>query len=1077
MFGTRFILCTMLALGAGLGCSEKDGGFSLGPEARLEFTPKTLDFSDVARGETAFRIVTIRHTGSGGTVFLDPIKLVTNSPDLTLGLVEQRQLEPGEETRVQIIYNSNNDERDVGELVVGHNLAASDETRIPVSTPGQRADLVASPSTVDFGIVQAGNPKTVSVRVLNVGTAAATLTEATVNGDPDNDFVVEIPGGTLGIPAEGGSADIKIIYKPSGRDSDDGVAVVGTDREDVSLSIPVMGQEETPRLVVDPATIQFGWVEPGGISGFVEVEYSNEGNVALVVDGIALRDNVPEVMLTGTPQLPDVLEPGDQRKIGLLFSPTEDIPMNIDPLAYIVFYTNDEAYEPATVACQSDPCTEALFPAFGAAGVPSIVVAPEDVVDFGYVAEGFSGKRTVTILNVGDSAVDITSGELVEPTTSEFSFATPNLLPATLNPGDTVVLTLEFANEGGSEGTEFARFVFASTDPLVPQYNLNVVARRAERPTCEPAFTPEFLSLGAHKEGQVAEGVIEMVNFGSGNCEYRSFDMDACLKIQSGIRHYYECEIPGFINAFEVIDEPAFGTNLGPGETLRFEIRFVAPAVENITLGRDQHHGRLTVLLFDPNNQKFDLVAPEGGWMQGTNIRAESGIPKLAVSPPTLDFGYVRTDCQSNANLVVLSNPGPIDATVTGINSANCGGQISTLLPAELPFVVPGFTTVYVETLMQPTASGPVDGCDVEVVTDAFISNFSDANTAVLPALAEGIDVDHQVDVFEQTPPTKVDVLFVVDDSGSMADEQLLLKKELPKMVALATTYAQDFQLAVTTTDTKLVQGTFKGVPPVATPADDPNEFSNNLLVGTQGYWEEMGLEAAWQSLSGINAIDTGNPCLNVPGQCPKYDDAHYLWCLSDDRQSACQQWDDDCYCRGPNFGFVRDDAELVIIIVSDEEDSSPQQTAWYVKQYTGLKKANSGHGVKVHAIITDPEECLGGNFGSVGYRYMKVVEDMGGVWASICASNFDEKFAEISESTFGLSERFYPTLPVDAVSLNVQVNGTACVGPSATTWTWNAATRSVVFAKAEDGGECWPDYGAQVRVEYDVPCNSPSNN
>jgi|GEM_PF-1329334 len=1057
------------------GCSNSGGSFSLGPEARLEFSPTSVDFSDVPRGESAFRIVTVRHIGTGGTIFLSPIALSTQSDDLSLGVVEKTTLEPGEESRIQIIYNSDNDDRDNGELVVGHNLAASSETRIPVTTPGQRASLVADPSTIDFGIVQAGAPKTITIRVFNVGTADATLTGAEVTGDTDNDFEVAIPGGTALVPKDGGTVEIQLTYKPSGADADEGTARITTERDDVSLDIPMQGQEETPRLVVDPNTIQFGWVEPGGQSGFVEVEYYNEGNVELVVDGIGLRESRPEVTLTGIPALPDVLQPGDKRTVGMLFSPDEDIAMSVNPLAYLAFYTNDGAYPAASVSCTAEPCTEALFPAFGAAGVPSIVVAPEDVVDFGFVAEGFEGTRTVTILNVGDAAVDITSAQLVEPTTSEFSFATPEKVPATLNPGDTLDLQLEFSNDGGATGTEFARFVFNSTDPLVPEYNLNVVARRAERPTCEPAFTPEFLSLGAIREGQNATGVIEMVNFGSGNCEYQSFDLDACLKIQSGIRHYYDCEAIG-LNPFEITDEPAFGTILGPGDTLFFEVTFLAPEVTNVALGRDQHHGRLTVLLFDPNANKFNLVAPEGGWMQGTNIRAESGIPKLAVSPSELDYGYVRTDCQSNANLVILTNPGPIDAVVTEVNPLGCNGQVSFNMPAELPFIVPGYTSVFVETLMQPAASGNVGGCAVEVKTDASISNFADANVAVIPTIAEGIDVSHQVDTFSQTPPPKVDVLFVVDDSGSMADEQLLLKQELPKMVEIATSYAQSYHLAVTTTDTVKIQGTFKGLPQIATENDSAEDFADNLLVGTQGYWEEMGLEAAWQALSGINALDTGDPCLNVPGQCPKYDDFNYLQCYSDDRQEDCLEWADDCYCRGPNFGFVRDDAELVIIIVSDEEDSSPQQTNWYVNQFSALKKPNSGYGVKVHAIVTDPEECLGSNFGTVGYRYMKVVEDLDGIWTSICASDFGAKFVDIAENTFGLNERFYPTLPVDPGSLQVMVNGVACTGPSETTWQWNEATRSVVFTKAENGGTCWPDYGAEVNIEYDVPCNTPSN-
>ena len=1045
-------LTAALALTTSLGACSSGTSFKLGSDARLEFDPTSVVFSDVARGEVAYRVVTVRHVGTGGVIKLSPIKLVTDSPDLSLGVIEDTELSPGEETRIQIVYHSDHDEPDTGELIVGHNLAASRQTVIPISTPGQRASLVASPSVIDFGIAQAGTPRAVRVRVHNVGTAPATLTDWTMDEDEDRDFGLQYDQGLV-IPAQG-AAEIVATYQPSGRDRERGVAHIHTDRDDVSLTIQMEGEEETPILVVDPATIQLGWVEPGH-QKVTEVKIKNEGNSPLDIDRVQLNALVPDLALSITDQAPLTLQPNDAIKVGVIYAPLDEQPMTGDPIGQLQVLSNDEA-QPVYGGsdCGLSSCRETLAPVFGAAGVPSLRVVPESVVDFGYVAEGFAGIRKVTVLNVGASAVTVSEATIEDATTSEFAFVNPEDLPAKLNPGESVELTVSFTNESGSKGSEFARLTFKSTDPLVPSYALDVVARRAERPTCEPAFLPELLSLGAAKEGETLDGTLQIVNYGSGNCEYREYELSGCLKVQSGVRHRFDCQVPGFPSAFQVTSAPAYGTVIGPGEALNFDVRFTAPPVEDIQLGRDQHFGRLGALMHDPNINGFKYVAPPGGWMKGVNLRAESGIPKVVVTPKDVDYGMVRTDCQSGADLVTITNTGPVEATVTGVELVGCGDQVTLAGPTP-PFSLPGFTSKYAELTMSPDSDGPVS-CSARVTTDAYISNYDNAHEAIVPLSARGIDVAHKTDVFSQVPPPKVDVLFVIDDSMSMADEQKLLAETMPQLVQIAIDWGQDYHMAVTTTDTIGVRGTFQGVPAIATPETGPEDFYDNLIVGITGYWEERGLEGAWLALSGVNQIDSGIQCVDAPGQCPKYDDQHFLWCK-------------EGICRGPNWGFLRDDAQLVIIIVSDEEDSSFQPVSWYVQQFAALKPKDSQVGVKLHAIVTTPEGCFGG-YGSVGYRYIKAAQAFGGHVSSICATDFPAEFKAIGDDSFGLSDRFYPSLPADHSTLAVSVNGEIC--PEGAGWEWNANTRSVVFKK---DGPCWPDYGDQITLDYDVLCQAPT--
>jgi len=140
------------------------------------------------------------------------------------------------------------------------------------------------------------------------------------------------------------------------------------------------------------------------------------------------------------------------------------------------------------------------------------------------------------------------------------------------------------------------------------------------------------------------------------------------------------------------------------------------------------------------------------------------------------------------------------------------------------------------------------------------------------------------------------DILFVIDDSGSMGEEQTLLRDGLAAFIQTLSTspVANDFQIGVTTTSVADFLG--NPTPPagdlVGTPrimlGSSPTlvaDFQVAVLVGTAGSGREQQFEAARLALV---KSETG----------------------------------------GPNAGFLRPGARLAVIFLSDEDDcSGPRDT------------------------------------------------------------------------------------------------------------------------------------------------------
>ncbi len=288
----------------------------------------------------------------------------------------------------------------------------------------------------------------------------------------------------------------------------------------------------------------------------------------------------------------------------------------------------------------------------------------------------------------------------------------------------------------------------------------------------------------------------------------------------------------------------------------------------------------------------------------------------------------------------------------------------------------------------------------------------------------EGID---HVDTFIQGDDTErvVDVLWVVDNSGTMSEEQGALLGGLGGVMELFGNTVADFRLGVITTDVEDPdqRGRLQGDPPVLDPATPSltATFIGNATVGVNGSRDERGFEALELALT--EAVDAG-----------------------------------------ANDGFFRDGAALEVVVVSDEDDHSDGGVEDLL---SGLMvHVPDSQAFKVHAIVGDvPSGCLSSQAAAdAGTRYLEAARRTEGYTGSICLDDWTELLYRIGLSALGLQDAFVLTMEPDPATIAVTVDDEAVAEDEADGWTYDPGTNAVVFH-----GDALPQPGARIVVEYDL--------
>jgi hypothetical protein len=273
----------------------------------------------------------------------------------------------------------------------------------------------------------------------------------------------------------------------------------------------------------------------------------------------------------------------------------------------------------------------------------------------------------------------------------------------------------------------------------------------------------------------------------------------------------------------------------------------------------------------------------------------------------------------------------------------------------------------------------------------------------------------------------QVDVLWVIDTSSSMGQRQLALANQMNLFIGALNSTGLDYHIAVTTMDNSPsgARGRFLGSPAVLTNGTPNlvNVLAQRMQAGEAGSNVERGEQAAKLALSEPN--------------------------LS-----------------GANAGFLRTNALLDVIFLSDEDDSSPSDD--YLGFFNTLKPnlpTGSMNWVAefIGVVTTDPTcSSAAWNYSNPGLKYVSLVNASGGAATSICGGDFASAVTNVKARVLEIITA-YPLSRLPKVeTIAVSINGASVPQNAVNGWTYSTVTNTVSFH-----GSAIPSIYSRISVTF----------
>lgn len=314
--------------------------------------------------------------------------------------------------------------------------------------------------------------------------------------------------------------------------------------------------------------------------------------------------------------------------------------------------------------------------------------------------------------------------------------------------------------------------------------------------------------------------------------------------------------------------------------------------------------------------------------------------------------------------------------------------------------------------------------------------------------------------VFQQSPTVierKIDILWVVDNSGSMESSQANLASSFQSFITRFQSLNYDFHMAVTTSDAYRA------------------EYNNNtdllLLRDGSSVSGSSGVRVMKNDTPNLSSVFITNITQGINGS-------------GDERAFQSLK---NVLSYSENADFRRNDAFLAIIIVSDEDDFSATTSAFLNGNYNSIRLVpvdtyfnflkdltqsglteGSPLNFSVSAITIPDDACLAqlttdewpGR--SKGIRYLDLVAKSAGVTTSLCG-NFGDALELISDSIIALTTVFHIEREPIPESIKVIVDGVSIPQDAATGWIYQASDKTIRFP-----GSFVPGQGSAISITYD---------
>lgn len=917
-------------------------------------------------------------------------------------------------------------------------------------------------SPINFGFVARGDTATRIITLNNPTDLDVRANVGEIRGGSTDRFAFEFatgsPQGDFVIPRQE-SKNVTILFKPTEAKKYLALVDMQAAKECPLVPVRIEGDGTDNVLTWDPPSLDCGAVTPT-IEVTRDVTFTNLGGRDANLSEIKFgRPNEFRVVTSGDPSSLVVPANGGTATVTVGCKPGS-LGNKVDSMTF----KTDLARQPTGAISVK---------VFG--GGPDINVRPSPNLTFGKVAffpdvtQQATTARTLSIENVGTKpassgdqynlrlgvAPDFNAGGVTvveaNPDTQpgEFTVVFPSSYDYAKGLGATAAdslatLRVEFTPK--SVGTKEADIVITSNDPDEASVTIRVSADATLLNPCNFRVVPSpTLDFGLVQPGDYRDLSVTVSNLATGDA-----DRDVCLI--SGVR---------------LADNGGGIFSLPTGEvTESQEIR--AGQSYNV-LVRVRPTGTASTSVNDVFGALEFFMSVKDTPQQSVQLKASVAQACLQISPDDWNFGTVEQNCNSSSREFTIVNACSGSVTVHSVTLQSAAGarvgdsQYCTAPKAGFESPAPGtcpeFVITQAATGLPATLTSSSAGIKFRARYEP-IDFTADTGAIAVQATQNGTPVTYLItlrgrgdlhgyneDSFTQDGQPKADILVVLDNSCSMGEEQAFFSANFDAFINYASAQGVDYHIGVITTDDssashkgRLVTGATH--PETYLTPSTPNKaykFSEKVKVGTSGSATEKCIEPAVKALT---------PPLTTTD----------------------------------NVGFLRDEAQLAVLCVSDARDQSLNTGAYYLNQFLGIKGFNRATDFSFNAIasFSDPRPagCAAYDDGGDGPngKLAYLVAQTNGVRDDICTTDWTRTLERIGTRSFGFRTTFFLTAipdqsPSTGGPIQVVIDGDQIprVDPDRGTviWTYDPVQNAINFDP-----NYAPEAGDALTVSYTVACN-----
>jgi hypothetical protein len=381
--------------------------------------------------------------------------------------------------------------------------------------------------------------------------------------------------------------------------------------------------------------------------------------------------------------------------------------------------------------------------------------------------------------------------------------------------------------------------------------------------------------------------------------------------------------------------------------------------------------------------------------------------PIIDVTPLNYDFDMVYLGCYDELDIKV-KNIGNVDLEID---------QVDYFASVPTDFIPIDYEDVY-GTYPWIIAPGDFLSLQLEFIPLDIVDDNGyfeiQSNDPVTPVetsaqVGEGAYESITIDSFEQDGMMGSDILFVIDNSGSMCGNQTQLANNFDTFITVLSASGYDYQIAFITTDDYEFAGDI--ITPLT--ADPVAEAASQITgIGCHGSPTEKGMDMSWNA-----TMTTGDAA--------------------------------------PGSTFLRDDAKLVVIYLSDEDDFSTVSPTTMAGRLTSLK--TSSDMAVAHAVAGDvPGGCSGNGHATAGTDYYDLVNLTSGTFLSICAEDWGTPMEELARESLAVNTFYLSDNPIED-TISAEVDGVINTG-----WTYDSSVNGITFSPV-------PGEGSTIDITYAV--------